>query len=305
MHKIILKISGMHCASCEKIISMTINELSSIKDIKIDHLSGHSEITFDNTQTDSSSILDKIKTTGYDAKIIEEKDEDNNNSNKPKNNDVKRAIVKKIEKPSPLELKIETKIETHGLSAEKLVEYLARLVGNTTNPIQSQTKDNINQPIKISEASSPNQQINLAIEGMHCVSCANIIEKEVKKLPGIKSININLTAAKGRLIFDRAKINENDIIKTIKHAGYNAQIINKNNTKQDRQRSEKEIKNYWHKFLWSLGLSLPMFYFMLFDFFPWFPGQTVMPYIGIISLILTLPVQFIVGAGFIKDFGAV
>jgi Cu+-exporting ATPase len=44
-----------------------------------------------------------------------------------------------------------------------------------------------------------------------------------------------------------------------------------------------------------------MLYFMLLDFFGWLPGEKAFaPYIGIFSLLLTLPVQFIIGAGFYK-----
>jgi Cu+-exporting ATPase len=44
-----------------------------------------------------------------------------------------------------------------------------------------------------------------------------------------------------------------------------------------------------------------MIYFMLFDFFSWIPGRAVLlPFVGIISLILTTPVQFIIGRGFYK-----
>jgi Cu+-exporting ATPase len=40
---------------------------------------------------------------------------------------------------------------------------------------------------------------------------------------------------------------------------------------------------------------------MILDFFPWLPGGTsLLPFVGIVSLVLTIPVQFIIGAGFYK-----
>ncbi|MEK7164327.1 MAG: copper-translocating P-type ATPase, partial [Patescibacteria group bacterium] len=58
---------------------------------------------------------------------------------------------------------------------------------------------------------------------------------------------------------------------------------------------------YWNKFFAALVLSLPMLYFMLFDFFAFLPGRALFwPYVGIVSLILTIPVQFVIGAGFYK-----
>ena len=62
---------------------------------------------------------------------------------------------------------------------------------------------------------------------------------------------------------------------------------------------------YFKKFIISLILSLPLFYFMLLDFWSWLPGTNVLPpYIGLISLLLTIPVQFVIGAIFYKGFWA-
>ena len=57
----------------------------------------------------------------------------------------------------------------------------------------------------------------------------------------------------------------------------------------------------WKKFLVSLVLSLPMLYFMLLDFFPTSAGGGILPpYFGLVSLILAIPVQFVIGAGFYR-----
>ena len=47
--------------------------------------------------------------------------------------------------------------------------------------------------------------------------------------------------------------------------------------------------------------SIPLFYFMLLDFFSSLPLQNaLLPRIGLISLLLAIPVQFILGADFYK-----
>src|SRR3990167_5216053 len=44
-----------------------------------------------------------------------------------------------------------------------------------------------------------------------------------------------------------------------------------------------------------------MLYFMLLDFLKNAPGaELISPYIGVFSLLLTMPIQFIIGAGFYK-----
>ena len=41
-----------------------------------------------------------------------------------------------------------------------------------------------------------------SISGMHCVSCASIIERGLKDLPGVKSVNVNFATEKGRVVFE-------------------------------------------------------------------------------------------------------
>lgn len=145
------------------------------------------------------------------------------------------------------------------------------------------------------------KQINLMVGGMHCVSCAKIIEKKLQKVHGVKEVNVNFTAEKARIIFDSKKANIENLISAVVQAGYKATVPNTADPEEERKRKEKEIKNYRNKFLISLGLSLPMLYFMLIDFFSFMPfSATIMPYMGFASLLLTIPVQFIVGAGFYK-----
>ena len=41
----------------------------------------------------------------------------------------------------------------------------------------------------------PNK-IDLDVKGMHCASCVLKVEKAIKKIPGIKSANVNLATEK-------------------------------------------------------------------------------------------------------------
>ncbi len=145
------------------------------------------------------------------------------------------------------------------------------------------------------------EQISLVVGGMHCASCARIIEKNLQKVPGVKEANVNFAAEKARVIFDSSKTNANDLISTVKSAGYKASLSDNSNPEEERKRKEQENLDYRNRFFSALILSLPMLYFMLLDFFKFLPGrESLMPYIGIVSLLLTIPVQFVISAGFYK-----
>lgn len=144
------------------------------------------------------------------------------------------------------------------------------------------------------------QNISLTLSGMHCASCALIIEKSIKQLMGVKQANVNFAAEKAVIIFDKNKVTVTEIIKSIEDAGYEASVID-NTIPAEINKKEQEINSYRNKFILSLLFSMPMLYFMMLDFFKWLPGaNTFPPYFGIISLILAIPVQFIIGAGFYK-----
>jgi len=144
-------------------------------------------------------------------------------------------------------------------------------------------------------------KISLALSGMHCASCATIIEHSIKKMPGVKEINVNFAAEKAIIVFDEDSVSLAELIGAVKKAGYKAEVIDEKDINFERNKREREISSYWKKFIWSLILSAPMLYFMFLDFFKWLPGASSFPpYFGIVSLILATPVQFIVGAGFYK-----
>lgn len=64
------------------------------------------------------------------------------------------------------------------------------------------------------------QKLQLPIIDMHCSSCAITIEKEVKKLPGIKSATVNYVTETAYVDYDVDKTNTDEIINAIKRAGY-------------------------------------------------------------------------------------
>ena len=127
-----------------------------------------------------------------------------------------------------------------------------------------------------------NERVNLAISGMHCSSCANIIERQLKKVAGVSEARVNFATEKASIVYDPSSVSVDDLKNAVSKAGYKA-------SEKVIDESEK-IKGEWHKFLASLILSAPMFYFMFFKF----------QYSGIISFILATPVQFIIGAGFYR-----
>jgi len=60
----------------------------------------------------------------------------------------------------------------------------------------------------------------LNIQGMHCASCANIITKRVKKIPGVTNIDVNISTDKANLEFDSNTVTLDTINTTVRELGY-------------------------------------------------------------------------------------
>ena len=65
------------------------------------------------------------------------------------------------------------------------------------------------------------KKIKLTIHGMHCASCASNIEKSLKKIPGIKEVNVSLMTKKGILEIEEGVLVANDELrKAVSKVGY-------------------------------------------------------------------------------------
>lgn len=64
------------------------------------------------------------------------------------------------------------------------------------------------------------ENITLPIIGLNCASCVNTIEKEIKKLSGIKKVNVNYASETVFAEFDTNETSTGQIIEAIKAAGY-------------------------------------------------------------------------------------
>ncbi|MFH0791597.1 MAG: heavy metal translocating P-type ATPase [bacterium] len=338
MEKIILKISGMHCSSCEKIIGAELSEITGISNVKINSTDGSGELEA-LPEVPNETIIQAIAKAGYQAVIVSRRD-----GQTPRVFDTFEK--KTIESETTIKVRLESKVTSEGiftvdqghpvfkgavthqrsgefevpknrsdlnvfideLSRSTKIRQLLNALFGETSATQTGTAE-ISAPIQTSVVSGTDtvikekreEQVQLTVEGMHCASCAGLIERALKKVAGVKTVNVNFAAEKARIVFDTSLTSIEQLIGATEKTGYKARLASANDPEAERLRREGVIKNYWRKFFWSFTLSAPMLYFMLLDFFPFLPGRLLfLPYIGIISLVLAIPVQFVIGAGFYK-----
>lgn len=99
------------------------------------------------------------------------------------------------------------------------------------------------------------------ITGMHCASCALIIENNLQKITGIKNARVNYATQKAMVEYEVNNTNDQKIIEAVKQAGYQARLINENeqvDPATQEQVKKNEINKERNYFLLSLSLSLPV-----------------------------------------------
>lgn len=268
MKHIPFSVNGMHCESCETLIKDELSELKGITEVAVDYKTGKGMVMVEGIDVTDTDIINAIKKAGYKAQI-------DSTDTLPDNVTVIKKTVKANE---PLKVMFEVSVEPVESS-------------NTTNISTSQQQKN----------EGTQKRVQLSLSGMHCSSCALIIEKSLKKVSGVKEANVNFSAEKALITYDESTAKKELFIDAVKRAGYSATFIDDKDPQFESKKRKQETTALLTKFLVSLSFSLPMIYFMLFDFFSWIPGRTYfLPLVGIISLILTTPVQFIIGRGFYK-----
>ncbi|MFA5948130.1 MAG: heavy metal translocating P-type ATPase [Candidatus Gracilibacteria bacterium] len=341
LKKLDLTISGMSCTSCEKLIKMALNKVTGVISSKIDSKTGTGELEIESS-VDKNAVLSAIKDAGYDAKILNP-ESDADNESKPQlifekkivkstdpfkvkletaeeadgdfsqDSDGKYNFKGKLTRKNKGEFEIPrgrediNQVVDDFLTSSKIGKLFNLFSSDNSTKALSEGGVSSMKDMNHSTVSSPedlkNSQANLSLYGMDCASCAKIIEHSLKNVKGVKSANVNFAAEKARVLYDGSTVSVDKLISTVKDAGYRAEIFDSSDPDADRNKREAQIKGHFQKFIFGLIFSLPMLYFMLFDFkiFSFLPGREfLMPYVGIISLILTIPVQFIIGARFYK-----
>jgi len=68
------------------------------------------------------------------------------------------------------------------------------------------------------------ETVNLETSGMHCQSCAMLIEMSVKELEGVTDARVDLADATTVVTFESDKVSVDDIVQEIARAGYGASV---------------------------------------------------------------------------------
>jgi len=113
-------------------------------------------------------------------------------------------------------------------------------------------------------------RVTLDVGGMTCASCAQNVEKVLKRLEGISSVNVNVSMGKARIEYNSSVVSVDDMRKAIEAIGYSASMPVDRQLAEDRERKEREdeIRRQRNNLIISVAIAIPV---MLGSLKPVFP----------------------------------
>jgi len=146
------------------------------------------------------------------------------------------------------------------------------------------------------------EQITLSVAGMHCASCAQLIERSLKKTIGVQSAKVNYATERAHLDFDNDQVSVPQILKAVSDVGYSATEYRDDEASRasDERQKKKTIHSLKNKMLGSLLLAIPTA--ILSMGMKIIPAIEEIPYREWIQFAFATPIQFWAGWQFYTGF---
>ncbi|PYZ95499.1 copper-translocating P-type ATPase [Alteribacter lacisalsi] len=140
------------------------------------------------------------------------------------------------------------------------------------------------------------------IEGMHCASCVNRVEKKISKVEGVESVNVNLATHQAQVTGDITDDRIKEIIASVEKIGFGAKPLNDEKDEDLSKKQAAESKKLMRDFTMAAVVtaivligSIPH---MMHNWGAWVPGWMSNPFF---LLALTTYVQLVPGWRFYKN----
>lgn len=144
------------------------------------------------------------------------------------------------------------------------------------------------------------------VTGMTCSACSAHVEKSVKNLNGVKSVNVNLLQNNMHVDFDETAVSVDDIINAVVSGGYGASVAGKEQEKKDNK-IDNEISNMKFRLIVSLVCLVPLMYISMGHMWGWpflsvFHGAENGITFALTQMLLTLPIMYVNRKYYITGF---
>jgi len=148
--------------------------------------------------------------------------------------------------------------------------------------------------------------ISLRVIGMNSLHCANIIERALRKVRGVRGVRINFSIERADVEYDPSLASFDEMRRAIVNAGYDAERWEEAGADRQREVQEREIADYRNRFLVTFAFSIPLLALFLehAGLFPALPAA-VRRNAELLGFLLATPVMLVTREIFIRGFRAI
>ncbi|CAF3611184.1 unnamed protein product [Rotaria sp. Silwood1] len=289
-----IRIEGMHCNSCVSNICATIEDLPGTIDIKLTFEEKIATVTYDSRILSLAHIVTEIEKLGFKAAVSTDHYEIEPSSSSELNN--RNELTRKLPAITKKSDGIETCfIQVEGMTCTSCVDSIERNLSKVEgihsvlvallaqraevkydpeyllpSQIAGLIKDLGFRAQVLEITTSGTDIIDVNIDGMTCASCVSKIERHIKALSGIKSVDIALLTHRGRIKYDASSIGPRDIITQISDLGFPATLLSDDYKSDDIAKIQKQTTKKWRNaFILSTVFGIPAMVAMFLFMFKW------------------------------------
>jgi Cu+-exporting ATPase len=142
----------------------------------------------------------------------------------------------------------------------------------------------------------PKTKTEFPVTGMTCANCAGIIERSLKKAPGVLHAVVNFALERVSVEYIPGMSDVNALADVIEKAGYQV-ILPDESGEEDAEKiaRDREIKDQTRKFTVGVIFSLPLFLLSMGRDFGLIGAWSHAPWVNWLFLVMASPVQFYTG----------
>jgi Cu+-exporting ATPase len=319
-----LAVEGMTCGACTSAVESGLNDVSGVNSVDVSLLSERAVVEHDADIITPEQIAELIEDRGFGARVLDTCLVGSKESSASADSEEKLGLLVTTVAIGGMTCGACTSSVQSALgSVDGVIQFNISLLAERAVVVHDPTilpaskivdlieDSGFDASIVSSEAqasiSKSKQQINLSLHGLRDGVSATALEDTLLQQHGVHSASIKMATSNIVIVFDPSIIGIRSVVEVIEAAGYNALIVDSDDTNAQLQSlsKTKEIQEWRRSFIIAASFAVPVFLISMvipmylpgidFGSIRLFPGL----YLGdLLCLALTIPVQFGIGKRF-------
>jgi len=286
-----LPITGMTCASCAAKIEKALLKKTGVDQVNVNLATEKASVEYDPGKVNVGALIDTVSDAGYGVAIEKTSFALGGMTCASCASNIEKAL-RGVPGVVSANVNLASEKATVGyLKSEADIRDLKKAVEGAGYQV-------------LEEAGK--KKISLGVSGMTCASCVGHIEKALKKLDGVSSVNVNLATEKATVEYDPAIVGVADFRKAVEGAGYGIRSEMADDTFGDHDTATAAARLEARQLRNKILVSGIIGAFMLLVAISDFSGGWMPSFLGNKYLLwaLATPVQFWAGWHFYKGLWA-